>query len=684
MKRFLCRALIVALLCALCLPAALAEEVGEAVEAAVAEAVDTGNDGLTVDGVEEAPAEAPAEEPAPVEAPAEEPAPAEDAPMEAVAPEPPADEDEQAVAAPEVAAPATGIQLSAASIAIGVKETYALTATALPAGSALPAVSWRSDNEKYAKVDANGVVTGVKRGAATVYAKIEGGEEVACKVDVLKAPRKLAVTPGKVTLGSDGATVQLAFAVPKGSASNSFTWSSSNPAVAVVDQNGVVTSVGSGKATVMVKAYNGKGGKCKVTVLAAPTAIAFPTAELSIATGQKLKLAPNVTYNGKKKADPGITYAISPNSRDAGCVTLNPTTGELSGARKGSCVITATTYNGKTATLPVTVAAAPTAISLSDQTLNLGATGTYTLQANLTIPAGETECASTLTWTTSNKKVATVDANGVVTAHKKGTSVITATTVTGLKAACKVIVYKAPGHISLSPANAALKVGETGQYKVTFPKGTGGAVTFTSSNPAVAAIDATGKVTALAIGDVTITATSFNGKTATSKLTVSSATGEVELPPTEYDSIEPTVTEYRDGMTNAEKLEYVIYCAMKQLGKPYVYGSGYKEDNPVGFDCSGLVYWSFKQCKIKVQDSAYKQGYDSSQKKISLSNLKRGDIVCFNTNSNDDDLSDHTGIYLGNGKFIHASTGDTKKVVISDLTSSYYTRTFSWGRRVLE
>ena len=188
-----------------------------------------------------------------------------------------------------------------------------------------------------------------------------------------------------------------------------------------------------------------------------------------------------------------------------------------------------------------------------------------------------------------------------------------------------------------------------------------------------------GVVTAIAAGEATITATAFNGKKATARLEVKGV--NVSLPESN-ENVDSNTTQYSPNMTNAEKLEYVIYRAQTQLGKPYIYGSGYtKDDNPPGFDCSGLVYWSFLRIGIKLKDSAYKQGYDSNLPKISITELKRGDVVCFDTVS-DDDLSDHTGIYLGGGKFIHASSSGST-VIISTLASGYYNRTFSWGRRVL-
>ena len=135
---------------------------------------------------------------------------------------------------------------------------------------------------------------------------------------------------------------------------------------------------------------------------------------------------------------------------------------------------------------------------------------------------------------------------------------------------------------------------------------------------------------------------------------------------------------YNAGMSNAEKLEYAIYLAQSKLGKPYVYGA----TGPDKFDCSGLTTWIFKAVGVSLKRSAYAQGYDESYTKIEgAANLRRGDVVFFNTIS-DSDLSDHAGVYIGDGYFIHASSG-AHKVVVSNLTTGFYGRVFSWGRRIL-
>ena len=186
-----------------------------------------------------------------------------------------------------------------------------------------------------------------------------------------------------------------------------------------------------------------------------------------------------------------------------------------------------------------------------------------------------------------------------------------------------------------------------------------------ASMKALYSVDAKRLPSGLKAGDVTTTTTTtYKGSSYLDKVPA---------------GLESTVSTYDSSMSNPEKLEYVIYVAQNQLGKPYVWGS----NGPNKYDCSGLTCYIFKQIGISLKRSAYSQGYDNSHPKIeSISDLRRGDAVYFNTVS-DSDLSDHAGIYIGNGYFIHASSGGHRVVVSNLYSGSYYNRVFSWGRRIL-
>ncbi len=688
MKRCFCIALTLALLTTALFPtfAEEAEIVSEAVDAVVAPAELAGDTGLTVEGEsparEQTPEEAVEESPA-APSPSDPPAdPAAEAVAQEISAEPlagdAADAGEDAFPAEDgfevAAAPAlTGLQLSASTLSIGLKEKYAgLKVSALPEGSALPAVTWSSSNKRYVKVNAStGQITGVKRGSAYVYAKTKNGKyKVKCKVTVKKNPSKISATPASLTL-SVGMTARPGVALPKGSASAKLTYSSSKPKCAAVSEDGTVTALKKGSATITIAAYNGKKAKCKVVVKAAPDAVAFPDSIISVAVNQSVPLNASALTSSGEATPAAVTCAVDPASSDADCVALDPEKGTIKGLRKGSAIVTATTHNGIVGRCEVLVAAAPKSVALNAATVRLGVKEVYTgLKAEVTPPDGEETCATAVTWSSDNKKVAVVDRHtGAITGIRKGSCTITVKTANKKKATCKVKVLKAPSKITIKPANGVLRVGKTGQYKITLPKGSGGTVTYQSSDPDVATVDADGLVTAVAAGSCTITATAYNGKSAKAALTVNS---------------DASSTEQEGGKagTNAEKIEYLIGVAMTQLGKPYVYAGGYYDKEPRGFDCSGFTFWCYMHLDIKLRDSAYRQGYDDSQPKIELSKLKKGDLVFFNTNEKDGDLSDHAGLYLGGSRFIHASSS-ARKVIVSSLASGYYNRTFSWGRRVL-
>ena len=119
--------------------------------------------------------------------------------------------------------------------------------------------------------------------------------------------------------------------------------------------------------------------------------------------------------------------------------------------------------------------------------------------------------------------------------------------------------------------------------------------------------------------------------------------------------------------------ERIVSKAKEYLGVPYVYGGS----SPSGFDCSGFVYYVFRQCGYSITRTATTQNGDGYQ--VSRSDLRPGDIIIFYNSAKT--AIGHSGIYIGNGQFIHASSSGGR-VMISDLSSSYYDTHFYSARRV--
>lgn len=125
--------------------------------------------------------------------------------------------------------------------------------------------------------------------------------------------------------------------------------------------------------------------------------------------------------------------------------------------------------------------------------------------------------------------------------------------------------------------------------------------------------------------------------------------------------------------TDSSVVEMVVNAALSQVGKPYVWASS----NPnVGFDCSGLTSYAFKQAGINLNRIASDQY--SNGVAVSKDNLMRGDLVFFSYGGG----INHVGIYIGNGKFVHASTYDTG-VIVSSL-SGYYLNVYAGAVRVIK
>lgn len=139
------------------------------------------------------------------------------------------------------------------------------------------------------------------------------------------------------------------------------------------------------------------------------------------------------------------------------------------------------------------------------------------------------------------------------------------------------------------------------------------------------------------------------------------------------DSIAKTENNTTSSNSKVEKL---ITLAKSKMGDSYEPAKA----GPDHFDCSGFVYYVFTTNHIKIPRSSLTQS--KSGVKIKREALKRGDILFFDTHNRKH--INHSGIYLGEGKFIHSSSGKAYGVTVSELDKGFYKEKFRWGVRKIE
>ncbi|RLA76037.1 MAG: hypothetical protein DRG30_03725 [Epsilonproteobacteria bacterium] len=125
-----------------------------------------------------------------------------------------------------------------------------------------------------------------------------------------------------------------------------------------------------------------------------------------------------------------------------------------------------------------------------------------------------------------------------------------------------------------------------------------------------------------------------------------------------------------------DKIAGLITLAKSKLGNSYATAKA----GPDHFDCSGFVYYLFKTNDIVIPRSSLAQS--KAGKHLNRKEIKKGDILFFDT-ANRHHVN-HSGIYLGDGKFIHSSSGKAYGVTISELDKGFYKDRFLWGIRKME
>ncbi len=410
---------------------------------------------------------------------------------------------------------AKSITIDKTAVSLKATETVALVATVLPETTTDKAVTWKSDNEAVATVDANGVVTAIAVGEANITATTTDGTNLSasCKVTVIPTlAETITLNQTAVSLKATETAELSVNILPATTTNKAVTWKSQNEAVATVDANGVVTAIAVGETTITVTTADGSNlsATCKVTVV--PT----PAASITLnTTAVTLKATETATLTSTILPATTTNKAVTWKSDNEAIATVDAN-GVVTAIAVGEANITATTTDGTnlSATCKVTVEQTfASSISLDKTSISLKATESETLKATI-LPATTTNQA--VTWKSDNEAIATVDANGVVTAHEVGVATITATTTDGtnLSASCTVnVIHTQASSITLNMTEVSLKALETAELSVEILPATttNKVVTWKSDNEAIAKVDANGVVTAIAVGETTITATTTDG-----------------------------------------------------------------------------------------------------------------------------------------------------------------------------
>ena len=302
-----------------------------------------------------------------------------------------------------------------------------------------------------------------------------------------------------LTLEEEQTATLVATVKPDDATDKTVTWSSSDAAVATVDETGKVTAVKEGTATITAKAGE-KTAACEVTVkkkVIAVEAVTLDKAELSIIKGESATLVATVTPDNA--TDKTVTWSSS----DAGVAKVDET-GKVTALKGGNATITAKAGD-KTATCKVTVTVPVESIALDQTSLTLEEEQTATLVATV---KPDDATVKAVTWSSSDASVAKVDLAGKVTALREGNAIITAKA--GDKTAtCAVTVKVSIESIEINFATARILVDGSIQLEVTVKPedSTSKSVKWESSNLQIAKVSDSGVVKGVSEGKATITAT---------------------------------------------------------------------------------------------------------------------------------------------------------------------------------
>lgn len=417
------------------------------------------------------------------------------------------------------------IVISHESISIGVGETFQLSAYALPS-NADQNIDWESYSSAFATVSSTGLVTGVAAtGRVDIWAEARQDHNVyaTCRVEVTSGGgsvpvESVEVSPRNISIAV-GETYQLSAHVNPSNASNQkIDWESHSSAFATVDSSGRVTGVApTGRVDIWAEANENHNiyDTCVVEVTNGGSSIPVESVEVSpktvtVAVGETVQLSAhvlptNATNQGIDWESYSSAYATVDSSGRVTGVTPTGRVDIWAEANEDHNIYD--TCQVKVVSQIVHV----TGVSLNKSQMDIMPGSSETLVATIT-PGDATD--TSVTWSSSNSSIATVDGNGTVTAVKAGSATITVSTNDGgYTATCNVTVGVPVTGVTLNKSTLNLDISQTETLVATVlpNNATNKNVTWSSSNTSVATVNSNGLVNPVGNGTCTITVTTQDG-----------------------------------------------------------------------------------------------------------------------------------------------------------------------------
>lgn len=430
-----------------------------------------------------------------------------------------------------VTTPVNEITINPSSIKINRGETGTVQLLFNPPGPTNSKVLWGTSNPEVATVEGGSytaTIKGVKGGTATISVVSEDGLKVAtCEVYVREPVTGITLNATNVTSSMSVGKYQLiANVLPAGEGVNrNVTWTSSDTSVVKVDENGLVTYVKPGYATIICQTEDGGYiASCNFMVSIPVTEIKLDYTDEIMSIGDRLRITAEIL---PVEASNRILYWESSNTN----VCIVDSNGLVQAVGTGSCTILCKSADGGyTAMCNIYVKQPVTSIILNTTDITVRKGQIFWLNATC-LP--ENADNKIVTWTSRDESVCKVDETGKVTATGAGTTSIIATNVdTGLTAFCVVTVTQPVTGITLNSSYQLLWVGA--KYAI-IPNiepvdAENKKVTYLSSDPTVASVDENGIVTALKGGSCIIEVTTDECKlTAACTIEVKEYVTSIEL-----------------------------------------------------------------------------------------------------------------------------------------------------------